>query len=408
MRCPPRPSRRCVAAALVAIFHACPARAADQSWVCSPIAMAQDALPYVTASADAGESAYELATELDTCTATTCASPAADSVWCVEASCSTAAGDDVTYRDEATQDSGTDTQSSERVDLVVARATGPWTSLAVSRAESSWTSGSNTSSEATIWTVSYNGTLFDGWPADGAFTTSDSSFEEWGEDGSEWDWDDGTCAWRSSLRRDSDFEYWTVNVGDHAVETTEGDLFPCGISWATVDGAFVGAVDPSSWALDPADADADGFLAPDPSNAACTDCDDARPDVHPINTDIAGDGVDANCDGVDGIDQDGDGYASEADCNDRDANVHPGALDPCDGVDEDCDGVDDGCDSAEPVPQDSTVADSTYSPAQPVWSGDVGRHNAGGCSTVPAPGLLPALLALLAFVLRGKAGGRRS
>ncbi len=124
-----------------------------------------------------------------------------------------------------------------------------------------------------------------------------------------------------------------------------------------------------------ADADADGYGAPDLPVRACarpggyvgdaTDCDDGDASIHPGANERC-DGVDEDCDGAvdeDPVDPpawyadvDGDGYgdptvatsaclrpgghvADATDCDDGDATIHPGADEHCDGVDEDCDGA---------------------------------------------------------------------
>ncbi len=75
------------------------------------------------------------------------------------------------------------------------------------------------------------------------------------------------------------------------------------------------------------------------------DCDDLDASVHPDapEPDCA-DPKDYNCDGsVAYADADGDGWAACTECNDADPAVHPGALEVCNGVDDDCNGAtDDG------------------------------------------------------------------
>ncbi len=102
-----------------------------------------------------------------------------------------------------------------------------------------------------------------------------------------------------------------------------------------------------------ADADGDGFDAPD-------DCDDTNALVYPGAPEIPADGIDRNCDGLEAcyLDADGDHYGrsgvvstadftctapglstNTADCNDGTSRVHPGAPEvPGNGVDENCDG----------------------------------------------------------------------
>lgn len=97
------------------------------------------------------------------------------------------------------------------------------------------------------------------------------------------------------------------------------------------------------------------------------DCDDDDFDIHPLATEIPGDGVDQDCYGGDLVgcyaDDDNDGYGdfppvvvavvtscaadafkadNAADCDDGNATIHPGALDVCgDAIDADCSGVSD-------------------------------------------------------------------
>ncbi|WP_426746436.1 putative metal-binding motif-containing protein [Myxococcus faecalis] len=115
------------------------------------------------------------------------------------------------------------------------------------------------------------------------------------------------------------------------------------------------------------DLDDDGFFAMK-GDYPGTDCDDARPDVHPGATEVC-DGVDNNCVAGESdapgsvqywVDVDGDGYgdASAApqtgcaapvgfatragDCDDEDILVHPGQSEfRCDGKDDNCDGTPD-------------------------------------------------------------------
>lgn len=91
-------------------------------------------------------------------------------------------------------------------------------------------------------------------------------------------------------------------------------------------------------ALDgPVETDVDGDGA-DAEAAGGTDCDDADPDVHPGAEDTCGDDLDADCAPVGDDDCDGDGMPADVDCDDADASVHPGAEETEDARDEDCDG----------------------------------------------------------------------
>ncbi|MCK6530837.1 FG-GAP-like repeat-containing protein, partial [Myxococcota bacterium] len=99
------------------------------------------------------------------------------------------------------------------------------------------------------------------------------------------------------------------------------------------------------------DADGDGHGDPDGARLECvpgeeyvenaTDCDDARPDVHPGAAEAC-DGVDQDCDGTlddEGEDHDLDGASPcEGDCDDRTTLAGPHREDVCnDAYDSDCD-----------------------------------------------------------------------
>jgi len=89
------------------------------------------------------------------------------------------------------------------------------------------------------------------------------------------------------------------------------------------------------------DSDRDGFL---PASCDGGDCDDSKAAVHPLATEVCGDGLDNDCDGVvDNVDADDDGViAAECgggDCDDADPLVGPGMVEVCfNEVDEDCSG----------------------------------------------------------------------
>jgi cysteine-rich repeat protein len=113
-----------------------------------------------------------------------------------------------------------------------------------------------------------------------------------------------------------------------------------------------------------ADADGDGYGNESYPFAACSlpeghvpdthgqfDCDDEDPRYNPgaPESDCA-DPEDYNCDGSVGYaDADGDGWAACQECHDLDPDIHPGATEVCDYVDNDCDGMtddeDDGLDA---------------------------------------------------------------
>ena len=94
------------------------------------------------------------------------------------------------------------------------------------------------------------------------------------------------------------------------------------------------------------------------------DCDDGNSAIHPLATEIVGDGIDQDCNGFDDVtcyvDADKDGYGTSAtviahdgtcdtsqgesysdggDCNDASSAIHPGATEICDGIDNDCNGA---------------------------------------------------------------------
>ena len=108
------------------------------------------------------------------------------------------------------------------------------------------------------------------------------------------------------------------------------------------------AVDASTWYLD---RDADGYGDDSTTTAACQppsghvavggDCDDSDFQFNPgVTEDDCTDPHDYDCDGVTlWADDDGDGAAACEDCDDLDPAVHPGADEVCNGVDDDCDGT---------------------------------------------------------------------
>ena len=128
-----------------------------------------------------------------------------------------------------------------------------------------------------------------------------------------------------------------------------------------------------------ADRDGDGFVVPlDESGCADglrIDCDDNEPDSFPGAPDQWYDGVDSDCAGDDDFDQDGDGFVSiehvgqttagvqasgdlpGGDCDDTNADVHPLASEVCgNGVDDDCDGTVNDCPFGEESITDRAAA----------------------------------------------------
>ncbi|MBX2958902.1 MAG: putative metal-binding motif-containing protein [Flavobacteriales bacterium] len=73
------------------------------------------------------------------------------------------------------------------------------------------------------------------------------------------------------------------------------------------------------------------------------DCDDNNNTIHPMTTEINGDGIDNDCWGgenvaASSVDTDNDGITDDYDCAPNDGNVYPGAIEACGaGVDINCD-----------------------------------------------------------------------
>ncbi|MCK6506985.1 hypothetical protein L6R53_27035 [Myxococcota bacterium] len=107
------------------------------------------------------------------------------------------------------------------------------------------------------------------------------------------------------------------------------------------------AIDVLTWYQD---VDGDGYGLSDSTTTACAqpdgyadlfgDCDDGDVAYNPgAVEDDCTDPNDYNCDGATGYDDgDGDGFAACEDCDDEDPLVHPDADEVCDGADNDCDG----------------------------------------------------------------------
>ena len=77
------------------------------------------------------------------------------------------------------------------------------------------------------------------------------------------------------------------------------------------------------------------------ATAPSGDCDDGNANYNPgaLEDDCA-DPDDYNCDGSSGIvDEDNDAFAACVECNDEDPAVHPDATEVCNGLDDDCDGT---------------------------------------------------------------------
>ncbi len=124
---------------------------------------------------------------------------------------------------------------------------------------------------------------------------------------------------------------------------------------------FVDAEDPSvvdatNWYVD---TDGDGWGDDALSELACEasegwvdragDCEPDDPTIHPeAPEEDCTDPTDYDCDGVTAYaDEDGDGWAACEDCDDANPEVHPGADELCDGIDNDCDGTVDDDDAID-------------------------------------------------------------
>ncbi len=113
-------------------------------------------------------------------------------------------------------------------------------------------------------------------------------------------------------------------------------------------------LDISTWY---ADSDGDGFGDPDAVTEACEapanhttnseDCDDTNVRYNPIAVEYdCEDPNDYNCDGSVGYeDADGDGHAACTECDDSNPDVHPDASEICNEIDDDCDNEIDADDS---------------------------------------------------------------
>jgi len=111
-----------------------------------------------------------------------------------------------------------------------------------------------------------------------------------------------------------------------------------------------GALDATAWYLDD---DGDGYGDPEEETLACEvpldhvsndeDCNDADARFNPsaLEADCE-DPVDYNCDGSVGFaDDDNDGWAACVECDDSDPAVHPEGTEICNGIDDDCNGLTD-------------------------------------------------------------------
>jgi hypothetical protein len=84
-------------------------------------------------------------------------------------------------------------------------------------------------------------------------------------------------------------------------------------------------------------------MAPNGYVLIAMDCDDNNNTIHPMATEINGDGIDNDCWGGDNVaassvDTDNDGITDDYDCAPNDGNAYPGAIEVCGaGVDINCD-----------------------------------------------------------------------
>lgn len=135
-----------------------------------------------------------------------------------------------------------------------------------------------------------------------------------------------------------DPQQWGTGTAEVLLDV-RNDVLECDESGHTLPmGAFDGPV---------ADADEDGYPAPE---CGGKDCNDADAGVFPGALDVRDDGIDQNCDGDDArtdfCDWDRDGVeapwcAGGTDCNDADPTIGPGFDEVTDdGIDQDCDGED--------------------------------------------------------------------
>jgi hypothetical protein len=271
------------------------ALAAGLPWECPGISEFQDASAYRDTSAGLEEAASVLYTELTTWVDPTCpwveSTTDSGDTTTLERTCA-AADHTVTIREwsGSTWDAGLVSWSGWAID--VARTSGDWTRLSLSSVVSAaghdhWETGPAGSVGA-----AWEGTIAD-LPADSSFTYSASQTESWPSIRMRSVETPG-CAWSWSLQDDGDYVAETVQVG--------GRVAAMGSAWTptcpdlpllgTLDRVVVGAVDRSTWALDPRDTDLDGCLP------GC-DCDNDNAAINPLAYDTPGDGVDQDCDGAD-------------------------------------------------------------------------------------------------------------
>lgn len=119
--------------------------------------------------------------------------------------------------------------------------------------------------------------------------------------------------------------------------------------------------DPTEWTFVPG---GDGT----PGHCVAETPGDPDPDGPPTPEDPVDTGLPGEC----GVDQDGDGFAACDDCDDTDPAVHPGAFEACDGLDTDCDGTVEGEEDLDfdGVPDCALCADEgVWAPTQSLSGG---------------------------------------
>lgn len=340
------------------------ALAADMSWTCNTLTSPDVARPYVEADVDAGPSTLALVEAWNDCPVSACTDPSSGSLSCEVASCTTAAGAVVSWRQETTVDWPDGTADyRETIEGTVAPTDQSWSWLSVSYERAYGGDGARER-----WIASWTGTLDPAWPTDGGFSAEAAGGGDGhGLSGSTRSWDDGACRWLAVASIGDEASY-RVAVGDDQVDVSLGDWDRCDSHGpeddAWLDSVYLGTVDLETWEITSPDEDGDGCAAVD-------DCDDADPARSPLVHESCN-GVDDNCDGrIDNsvagrsapsdalrwytdLDHDGWGYDDapnfsctplpdsslrRGDCADLNAAAHPDADEVCNGIDDNCDGV---------------------------------------------------------------------